>query len=41
MYRTINPSTKLIVMLREPLARAISRFMEQYNWCVVVRYAVT
>ena len=26
------PKAKLIAILREPVSRSLSRFMEQYNW---------
>eukprot|EP00798_Chlamydomonas_sp_ICE-L_P017855 gene17853-24242_t len=32
MFQRINPNAKLIAILREPVARGLSRYMEQYNW---------
>eukprot|EP00798_Chlamydomonas_sp_ICE-L_P014346 gene14346-20340_t len=32
LFHTMIPQAKLIAILREPVSRATSRFIEQYNW---------
>ena len=32
LFHRSMPSAKLIAILREPVSRSLSRFMEQYNW---------
>ena len=32
LFRRIMPKVKLIAILREPVSRSLSRFIEQYNW---------